>query len=377
MAIFCRCLGHLLPPLICFYFGFALVRWSWNVLVRRAKRRRPARAQIVEIGLAGLDAVIEVGLAGIRAHHQHVDRQADAEVGAHGRIHRDQAGLQRFIEFDVVMHGAVEHRLAVFVLADLQIGRIGGAFDEIAGGVDHEQPHPRALDLAAEQERDVEGDIFRLQGVAFGGVHGADGAADALGSLKHGRRVHQGFDLAGVGIFQTLGQGREHRLADREIAGAGDRHDPLAGLAEDVELAESRNVVEAGIGARVRDHDQAVPHQNSAAISHSQSPNAPKFVGAKLVANFTGASNPNSPATGCAEWAETAIERRAGGGAELPELRASGLIAPCQQVAPRWAGHSSAGRTPLDQGLRGLTNPVGQFVGHRPGTPRQRVRQVR
>jgi hypothetical protein len=29
-------------------------------------------------------------------------------------------GLQRLVQFDVVMHGAVEHRLAVFVLADLQ-----------------------------------------------------------------------------------------------------------------------------------------------------------------------------------------------------------------------------------------------------------------
>src|SRR6267154_1580074 len=84
-------------------FCFGLVGWSRDVLMRRAQRRRPARTQIVEIGFARLDAVIE-------------------------------------------------HGLAVFVLADLQIRRVGGALDEIAGGVDHEQPHPRALDLAAEQE---------------------------------------------------------------------------------------------------------------------------------------------------------------------------------------------------------------------------------
>src|SRR6476620_1780119 len=75
------------PLLFCFCFGF--VGWSWNILVRCAQRRRPARAQVVEIGLTRLDAMVEVGLAGIRPHHQHVDRQADAEVGAHGRIHRD------------------------------------------------------------------------------------------------------------------------------------------------------------------------------------------------------------------------------------------------------------------------------------------------
>src|SRR5712672_55668 len=39
-----------------------------------AQRRRPARAQIVKIRLARLDAVIEIGLAHIRSHYQHVDR---------------------------------------------------------------------------------------------------------------------------------------------------------------------------------------------------------------------------------------------------------------------------------------------------------------
>src|SRR4029078_6095429 len=49
------------PSVFCFCFGF--VGWSWNILVRRAQLRRPARAQIVEIRLAGRDAVGEVGLA--------------------------------------------------------------------------------------------------------------------------------------------------------------------------------------------------------------------------------------------------------------------------------------------------------------------------
>jgi len=71
-----------------------------------------------------------------------------------------------------------------------------------------------------------------------------------------------------VGVFHPFRQGRQHRLADREIAGAGDRHDALAGLGEDVELAEGRDVVEAGIGAGIGDHDEAVPNQNPATIGH-------------------------------------------------------------------------------------------------------------
>ena len=43
------------------------------------------------------------------------------------------------------------------------------------------------------------------------------------------------------------------------------------GSREDVQLAEGRDVVEAGIGARVRDHDQPVAHQDAAAIGHGTS----------------------------------------------------------------------------------------------------------
>src|SRR5437764_258824 len=101
-----------------------------------------------------------------------------------------------------------------------------------------------------------------------------------------------------------------------------------------MELAKGRDVVEAGIGAGVRDHHHAVPYQHSATIGHSRSPNVrndrrlerddispkchpalspylsmifgqtkafvrenryPLFRIMLLVANFRGASNPNSP----------------------------------------------------------------------------------
>jgi len=105
-------------------------------------------------------------------------------------------------------------------------------------------------------------------------VDGADRPADALRRLEHGRRVQERLDVAGVRVFKPFGQRRQHGLADREIAGARDRHDAVARLAEDVEFAKGRDVVEAGIGAGVRDHDQAVPHQHSATIGHFRSPNA-------------------------------------------------------------------------------------------------------
>src|SRR6516165_3802866 len=84
IAIFCAAsvIGFSFSVLL-LGFGFSLVGRQRNVPMRRPQRRRPARAQIVVIGLAGLDAVVEIGIADVGAHHQHVDRQTDAEIGAH------------------------------------------------------------------------------------------------------------------------------------------------------------------------------------------------------------------------------------------------------------------------------------------------------
>ena len=115
-----------------------------------------------------------------------------------------------------------------------------------------------------EIELDVGGNERRLLGL----VHGADGAADALRPLKHRGGVEQRLALAGLVVLDAFLQKAEHGLAERKIAGGGDRHDALARHREGVQLAEDRDVVEPGIGARVRDHDQAFAHEDSAAIRH-------------------------------------------------------------------------------------------------------------
>src|SRR5712671_2041227 len=220
------------------------VRRAWDREMRGPQRRGPALAQVLEIGLSRLDPVGELRRAGVAPHHQEIERHADAEVRAHGGVDRDQADLERVIEIGLEGDRAIEHRLAVFVLADLQIGRVDGAFDEIAGRIDHEEPRPLAPNLAAEQKRQIEPDVGGLQRDLVGPVHGPDGAPDALRRLEHGRRVEQGFALAGLGILEALVQGAEHRLGEREVAGGGDRKDPLARDREGVQLAEDRDIVE-------------------------------------------------------------------------------------------------------------------------------------
>src|ERR1700730_3112670 len=58
-----------------------------------------------------------------------------------------------------------------------------------------------------------------------------------------------------------------------------------------MELAEGRDVVETGIGPGVRDHDQPVPHQHSAAIGHFRSPNASA---ARITSQFRRGIQPHS-----------------------------------------------------------------------------------
>ena len=74
--------------------------------------------------------------------------------------------------------------------------------------------------------------------------------------------------LAGFRISHAFGQCRAHRLAERQVAGGGERHDAFARLRIDVQLAEGGDVVEAGIGARIGNHHETGLDENSATIGH-------------------------------------------------------------------------------------------------------------
>jgi hypothetical protein len=51
---------------------------------------------------------------------------------------------------------------------------------------------------------------------------------------------------------------------------------------------------------RIRDHDETVPHQNSATIGHSRSPNAPEFFGGQTSSHFRGHPTPIPRGMACA-----------------------------------------------------------------------------
>src|SRR6476646_7094114 len=110
----------------------------------------------MEVWLAGFDAVVQLGIVDVPASNDNIERQADAEIRAHGGVDRDQSYLQCIITVDVVGNGAVKYRFAVLVLTDLQIRGVGGAFEETARGVEHEKPRTFAFELASQQEGDIE-----------------------------------------------------------------------------------------------------------------------------------------------------------------------------------------------------------------------------
>src|SRR5436190_23406341 len=106
-------------PVLAAQSADVLVGRAGNSRMRGAQRRGPAFAQVVKVRLPRLDAKVEVGVADVVPRDQDVDRQADAEIRAHGRMDGDQGDLEGIVEVDVGGDGAIEDSLAVCVLDDL------------------------------------------------------------------------------------------------------------------------------------------------------------------------------------------------------------------------------------------------------------------
>ena len=66
----------------------------------------------------------------------------------------------------------------------------------------------------------------------------------------------------------ALAQQAEHALGGGQIAGRQQYQQPLAGLFEQLQLAEGGNVIDTGIGARIGCKQQAILQVHGDAISH-------------------------------------------------------------------------------------------------------------
>jgi hypothetical protein len=95
-------------------------------------------------------------------------------------------------------------------------------------------------------------------------------------AAEHARGVEQAlavpdrqalFVLAGVDLLDL--QLLAHRLRDRQVARRQQHHEALTGLLVDHHLAKAGDVIEAGVGARVRQEHEARFEPDADAIGHS------------------------------------------------------------------------------------------------------------
>ena len=91
---------------------------------------------------------------------------------------------------------AVDDRLAVLGLAGLEERRVDPGLDEVAFGVDAEQPHGLARDLSADDERRVEPDLAVLEVLTVAPLDVAHRVGHQHRDVEHRARVPQAGDVA-------------------------------------------------------------------------------------------------------------------------------------------------------------------------------------
>jgi hypothetical protein len=119
------------------------------------------------------------------------------------------------------------------------------------------------VDLAAEEDVDVELVLVALEGGAVELGDAADVLADDAGGVVHGR----GGGQATAGVEFGFDQ-RDHGLGEGEAAAGKETEDALARLLEEVHLSAGVDLVHAGVGAGVGGHDQAVAGDDAQTVSH-------------------------------------------------------------------------------------------------------------
>ena len=128
--------------------------------------------------------------------------------------------------------------------------------DEVALGVDAEQPHRLAADLSADDERRVEADLVRPR--RYSPSRRSMSRIASATSIATSNIVRAFHRLATSSPARAaLVQHADHRLRSGEVAGAQQHDDAVAAALEHRHLAELGDVVHAGVRARVRREDDA------------------------------------------------------------------------------------------------------------------------
>src|SRR5215470_2200942 len=137
--------------------------WVWKLRKHPSQPLAPLRVDHLEIWIGFLDALLQLDAQRIGLVDQQIDGQAHRDVRPHGRIERDNRALRRLEQAGAALYHAVDHRLAILALADLEVARVRRGLDEITLAVDLEQSVRLAANLAADDEVGMRIDIVLLQ----------------------------------------------------------------------------------------------------------------------------------------------------------------------------------------------------------------------
>ncbi len=160
---------------------------------------------------------------------------------------------------------AVQDRLAVLGLADLQVRRLGRGSDRVAERIDHVQARALASDLAAQHQRGLGADALELRPI--GSVHLAadQHLADVLG---HFEQMAEAAQIERGIIFDIALQPGQRQLGGGQVAGGHQREHRLARIFEQVQLAIHAHIVQRSVGAGIGGEYQAFVHFDADAIGH-------------------------------------------------------------------------------------------------------------
>ena len=196
---------------------------------------------------------------------QQIQGQAHGQVGADGGIHGNEGAFSRLVQTRHLFHHPVHDGLAVLGFADLEIGGIGGGFNEIARRVNLEQAGRLAPDLAAQDEAGGEFHIEFLEGFRIPLMHLPQGIPHQAGGLKHIGGV---VEIRLVRGTQVLVENIHHGLADGQVTRGEEHQHPIPGPLPDVHFAEGVDVIHPRIGAGIGKKNQARIEPHGDAISH-------------------------------------------------------------------------------------------------------------
>jgi hypothetical protein len=231
----------------------------------------PAVANLTQIGVALAEANAVPHGERILGIAQDVNGRADGDVAFHGRIHGQRGEFHRLAQRGLVGKAAIQDRLAVFELADLQERRVLAGVHDVALGIDAINLVRQRRDLPAHQTIDVELVLIFFEMGALRRFDFANFGADVARRFKHRALVHQ-VRIIGrhFGRQHILLDEGDHGMREREVARSHQTDHTFAGHLVHVHLAVRIDVVHAGVAARIGHKNDSLLAEETETVGHGK-----------------------------------------------------------------------------------------------------------